>query len=1026
MFTAPPLLLSLALAKALGAPAPLAHDAWTPDNGLPQVSVQALLQDHRGYLWVGTQEGLARFDGLRFDVMDRRNTPQLTQHNITSLAESADHTLWVGTRGGGVLAIRGERVTRYGTSAGLLSETVTALAPSDQGLWVGTDRGLALLSEDKARVIGLGSTLGEVTDLLVRSDGSLLVAALTGFYSVRDGAMEPLTLGLSAEVHPLSVSETRSGDVWLGTSGDGAFRWSEAGVEPVAFATGHDLGTVYDVLEDRAGAVWVATLLQGVVRIDPDGERTPFGPVEGLTYPRVTSLLEDLEGSLWIGTYGGGLNRLRAAPFATLSTREGLANREVWCVYPDLNGDLWFGTEAGLSLYRDGAITPFPQQEEFAELTVMTLLRDQAGPLWVGTWGRGLRRVLPDGRVEAIEEGLPDQRIYHLAQAPDGAVWAATQGGLVRFDADGELQRFGADEGLPHVDTRQVLWDQRGRQWVATKGGLGLGLSGSFRELVPDGVLFPPHTAIHGMTLAPDGTLWVASAAGLLRLRDERWGMLSMADGLPDDTIHELVVDELGDLWCSTNRGVFRLDTADLDAFFRGELHAVTAEVFGRDDGMLSAECDGGSHPAGARSSDGRIWFPTIEGVVSISPDTIPRNEVPPPVLIEGVNADGRQLSLTGALVLPPGTRDLEIQYAGLSLIDSADVQFRYHLEGLDEEAHHAGARRVVHFANLGAGRYTFRVEARNSDGVWSAHPASLSFTILPHPTQTWWFRGLVLSVLTLIAWGAVHQWTEAARRRERELLRAVEERTAELREMAEQFEQLSVHDTLTGLYNRRYLLDTVGKALDIRVERCAKELAALRRRNQDKNNTMAVYMVDIDHFKQVNDTWGHDAGDAVLRQFAAVLQSCARADDIVARWGGEEFLVVLPRADGRCLGAFAERLRVLVERTDFVLPSGEIIHRTASLGFARSPLFADGPCLSLEQIAAAADLGLYHAKKGGRNRSVHIQAGHNPPQDAAHLGMALSRLEVALADGVLQIGPLECSDACCGAPERGSAPTKP
>jgi diguanylate cyclase (GGDEF)-like protein len=332
--------------------------------------------------------------------------------------------------------------------------------------------------------------------------------------------------------------------------------------------------------------------------------------------------------------------------------------------------------------------------------------------------------------------------------------------------------------------------------------------------------------------------------------------------------------------------------------------------------------------------------------------------------------------------VLPPGSRRCEIEYTALTFLGPERVQFRYQLEGLDPDWVHAGTRRTTYLTTLPPGAYTYRVTACNAAGVYSEEGASLTLIQRPHFYETVLFYTacIVGLILLMVAFFAIR--LRAAARREQELLAAVEDRTRELRELADELKDLTLIDPLTGLRNRRYLFETITPVMEELEERRAAQRAGEAGRTTDRaDEGMGVLILDLDHFKDVNDAWGHDAGDLVLQNVAHLLRDCVRPTDIAVRWGGEEFLVVLPRTQKLFLTQLAERIRARMAAFPFRLPDGPRLEQTCSVGVVGYPFFEKAEVdVSLNQLISLADMALYRAKEEGRNRVIHIQPGDRPP----------------------------------------------
>lgn len=989
------------------------HDVWDSDDGLPQISVQTITQTPDGYLWAGTQEGLVRFDGVAFRVFDKKNSPTIGHNNISALVVGPGGELWAGTNGGGLLCYQDGEFRAWTSADGLSSDVILSLALGEDGtVWIGTSVGLNTLRGGEIGEIRApaGRRLGGIESLLIdrggvvwagtRSAGVARVTGghaemLTGEHGLPDGAVYALHQGVD-------------GTVWIGSEA-GLSRWLHGALDRCHFAGPLASVTIKSIHEDRERSLWVGTEYDGLYRLR-DRELANIGVADGLPHHHVMSLFEDQEGSLWMGLLGGGLNRLRDAAFITIGTREGLTHDDVWTVCEDSAGQLWVGTEVGLNVLVDGRPSHFPEQSEFRNIAVMSALQDHRdGAMWFGTYGEGVSRVA-GGEITVFDagRGLANDNVLVLAQASDGAIWVGTVDGLSRIQRDA-VTSFGPEHGLPHTNIRVIHEDRGGTLWIGTEGGgLARWVDGAFQPVDLGAEIAPAQRVVYSIHEDQDGTLWFGTAGGLLRYRDGSTVAITSRQGLYNETIYRILDDGAGNLWMSCNKGIFRVSQEQLAAVADGELAAVESHTYGRAHGMKEAECNGGAQPAGARSRDGTLWFPTIAGVVTLDPAELKTNLVPPPLRIESVVADGASWDPSVEIVFPPGTRRFEFHYTAPTFLGPEQVRFRFQLGGLDRDWEEAGTRRAAYYPLLGPGSYEFRVTACNSDGVWNEEPAVFPFTVQPYFYETRLFQVLLLLGLLGAMASAFGLRIKQLRVREKTLEAAVRERTSQLHVLTEELRELSLRDPLTGLRNRRFLFERIADMKEhIDRQRDTDVHPRKNRRERRHADVLGVFLIDIDHFKRVNDELGHDAGDLVLRQFAGVLLDTVRADDIAVRWGGEEFLVVLPQADRHHLRIFAERLRRNVEAEEFLANADEPLHKTCSVGFAPYPFYDDEDAesdLSFEEIIRAADLGLYVAKDEGRNRVVLVSPGEKVPHGEEQRDQALSDPQWAEEQGYLKI----------------------
>jgi len=502
------------------------------------------------------------------------------------------------------------------------------------------------------------------------------------------------------------------------------------------------------------------------------------------------------------------------------------------------------------------------------------------------------------------------------------------------------------------------------------------------------------------------GALWMGTDGGLLRQRGGRIKAFTVADGLFDDRIYRILDDGAGRFWMSCNHGIFHVKKKAFDELEKGHIASLSSTSFGRRDGMVAQECNGGVQHAGWRASDGRLWFPTTKGVVVADPDAQEANRHAPPVTLEGFLTDDQAQDHHRYQVLQPGRQRFEFHYTAVEFLTPERVRYSYQLLGHDGDWIEARDQRAATYTNIDPGRYRFMVRA-STDGVrWSDEPASLEFNLKPSFTQTMGFRALLaLGIPTFVL---VLIWLREIqmRRRQEKLAAIIDERTRELREAAAECRELSLRDGLTGLRNRRFFWETITPLVqDISQQRVKLASGALDVRYGHGIDRLSIVMVDLDRFKAVNDTHGHDAGDALLRSFAELLKDCARTADIVVRWGGEEFLVLLPGTGRKGTTAFCERLRARTERQDFELPDGTQKRITCSAGHVSFPFYEEpGFELTLEQLVSLADLALYHAKHNGRNRCTCALPGSRKPTSREEASKILASHEEAASGGWLRL----------------------
>ncbi|WP_160174577.1 two-component regulator propeller domain-containing protein [Archangium violaceum] len=786
-----PRMLALAMVMALGTPSlaldparrvtQYSHDAWKDVEGLPQNSVYALAQTRDGYLWVATWEGLVRFDGLHFTVYDQRNTPELHDEYIEALAEDVTGTLWVGTARG-LVSYREGRFHRVELKPGPAEVEVGALTPATEGgMWVGTQDGLFLLRDGQPRRYGTGQGLPslKVRALLRDHAGVLWVGTERGLARLSGERVEPVRLpGAADRAAVRALLEGHDGSLWVGTE-VGLVRLQGERARLHTPRDGLPDDKVRALAEDRDGNLWVGTQEGGLTRLS-EGSFTVLGPREGLSGTGVLSLLEDREGSLWVGTTSGGLNRLRDTPFVPFGQPEGLEDELVSVVLEDRQGALWVGAHAGgLTRLKDGVLTRFGPAEGLPPGNLRALAEGQDGHLWVGTSAGAYRH---DGRSftrVGREQGLPDELLFSLFADSRGDVWFGTLTGLSRLH-EGTFTHFGPEQGGPEEPVVSITEDAEGTLWFGSFGGL-------YR--LPAGGTFTRYTTAEGLAgnrvvdvyADPRGGVWVGSSTGLTLVRGGRFTRFTTAQGLVDDAVFRVLEDAQGYLWMSCNRGISRVSRRELEEVADGQRTTVRPLLFDRRDGMRSAECSGGMFPSGWRTREGKLWFPTLRGLVWVDPAKMVVHRPLAQPRLEEVRVQGRPVPISGTLRLEPGQRDVEFHFTALSLGDSTRPPLRYRLVGHDEDWVDAEDRRAVSYTNLSPGGYRFMVTAANRDAVWTEPGPVVALTVIPRFHETLWFYALCALGVGALATGGYALRVGRLKRRERWLEARVDERTREL-----------------------------------------------------------------------------------------------------------------------------------------------------------------------------------------------------------------------------------------------------
>jgi len=785
-------------------------DVWQTSDGLPGNTVTAIQQTPDGYLWIGTLNGLARFDGIRFRIFGEAS--ELPNARVLALLAARDGTLWIGTEGDGLVQFRDGMFHALTRKDGLRGDTVTTLAEDGAGqIWVGTSAGLSCWREGRLAdpaALGWARELPMVATAVDTSNTLWVVAGNQLLTRVDDQPLARLTTPEPSSFSSVLAAEAgRSGMIWFGGANGYLGAVSNGLVHVFREQPGQLLEAVWALCETRNGDVWAGTANGGLRRLR-GGRFYSLTTQEGLSDNSVRCVFEDREGNLWVGTVGGGLNRVKPRKLTAFTTRDGLAHNVVMSLAEDANGALWIGSNCGgLTVRRNGVFSPFYANYLLDNECIWSLLPGRDSSLWVGTWGGGLFQ-LRGKEVKSFPVARPgnDDPVIALCEDGGDGLWVGTmQGGLKSFRGGRITDELPAGERLSHPVTA-LLRESGGRLWIGTGGG-GLRLRQGGRLTAFGRREGLPGDSVRTLHCDTNGVLWIGTGSGLARMTGGKLASFTRAHGLPDEVISQILPDDLGNLWFGCNQGIFRVAVREFEAVASGRASRVNAISYGRAEGMEGLECTGGFHPAGLKTRDGRLWFSTVKGLVMVDPAAISINETPPPVAIEEVVLDGRTVPLRPGWECGPDGQRLEFRFTALSLVAPERNHFKYRLEGLEKDWVEAGSQRAAGYAHLPPGPYEFRVIACNNDGVWNGGGAALRFSVLPHYWQTWWFRTLVcLALLGAVGWVVRLVSVQRLRRK----LRRLEEQHALEKERTRIAQD--IHDELGANLTRIALLTEVGQ----------------------------------------------------------------------------------------------------------------------------------------------------------------------------------------------------------------------
>ena len=730
------------------------HRIWQTQQGLPAGGILQIFQTRQGYLWLATQTGLVRFDGVRFQ--DAEDIIPGAPPNLwaRTALEDSQGRLWVGSNESGIYRLSPGAINQYTTAQGLPSNAIQCLVSGQGGtVWVCTDNGLARMDltqgEPRFQVVADAATENENVRAACRdASGQLWVGGDAARLAVEsNGRFTSLPLkGVSASSSVRAL--LCAGDtVWAGTS-DGLIRIQARGAEQRLFTVRDGLADdfVFSLAQGSAGAIWVGTR-NGFSRLR-NGGFDSFHPQDGLSQSTAMAMFEDREGTLWVGTKRG-LNQFVDGRGVPYTASEGLPSNEAGPVLEDHTGVVWAGTlDRGLARFDGQEFRSLSTRDGLASNTIFSLAEDTSGALWAGTQN-GLNQ-LRGGRVVqtyTVQRGLPGNSVRTLYQDHAGVLWAGTAKGLAFLHGS----RFEAAAGAPSESVIALSEDRDGRMVMATERGVYQATAGGFREIKFNGSSIRP---VNTLYRDPDGILWMGlNGGGLRMLEDSQISGFLTRDGLFDGEIYGIVRDDQDRLWMACSRGVFSVPRAELRQFAAGTIKKVTSAPYSPMDAQRVIEGQAGVTPVLSRTSDGRLWFSTIRGLLMLDPNHWQRETTAPPVVVENPIVNGRSESPDRIGQLPPGQKNIEFNYTGLAYYLPPRLRFRYMLEGFDRDWIDAGNRREAFYTNLPPGSFRFRVTACNADNVCNEQGATVPFFLAPHLYQRSWFWPSIVAAIAALGW---------------------------------------------------------------------------------------------------------------------------------------------------------------------------------------------------------------------------------------------------------------------------------
>ncbi|MGB2870220.1 MAG: two-component regulator propeller domain-containing protein, partial [Bacteroidota bacterium] len=767
---------------------------WNVEDGLPQSTVRCIAQTHDGYLWVGTWNGLARFDGVKMTVFNALNTPNL-HPSISAIYEDRQYRLWIGTDGGGLLQYRGNEFVRFDSTAGISATIICSMDEDSAGrMWFATENGVFVCAGNRilhfTQHDGLPQKLAN--QVLSAPDGSMYLQFVGPTLHVRLSEDSLLILDKPFSTGGYRFDIDRSGALWIGEKGKGLVRRTGL-VEQLDSRFKH----VYpkEVFIPRNQEVWILTPKGPYVLNNNRIEH--FQTIDGIDCSSITCVFEDREGILWIAVEGSGLLRLRKKQVQTFTTADGLETNEVMCGMEDRAGNIWMGTWLGglsrNSTDRPGTFRPVPPLVNGTSIITVCEARD--GTVWVGTWAGGVYTIKGGQVKRFLGKGLDENTsIRQIINDTSGGVWIATIYGMVGYYRGAEQKTWDSKNGLTGSMINSILMTRSGDLWVGTDGGGVARFSNGHVSILntSDGVIDDfAHIGIEDR----DGSVWLTSKRGLQRWRDGKFSSITAKQGFDDDPA-QFIQDDDGDYWIAGTHGIHRIRHDDLNAAADGVLSTLSYLTIGTADGMPVEESSGGNNQHVWKTRDGALWFSTTHGAVRFDPRIVASNPVPPGVIIEQVQVEHHPVVIDTLIVLHPQETKIEFHYTGINFAAPEQLRFRYKLQEFDPDWRDVGKERFAQYTNLDPGTYTFRVKAVNNAGVWNERGATLAIKVLPAFWQTWWFRAL--AVLIFFTSGPmIYVYRVRQLKREQENQREFSRRLIQSQEQERQRIANELHDSL-------------------------------------------------------------------------------------------------------------------------------------------------------------------------------------------------------------------------------------
>lgn len=930
------------------------YHTWSVESGLPQVTVNALQKDHKGFMWVGTENGLARFDGLQFEVFDTGNTPQLQSNWIRQLLAAPDgDTLWIATLKG-LVRYSNNNFETIKSSEKIGS--INVLAQDNRGtLWIGGDQLWSLID---GRLIKESRWQGEVVAIAVHDENIFIADRSNTIHRLHDHELNAYVLPLANKTVLVTGLAWHADRLWVAT--DRGLYFSEPnGSTLIPFsASGLDDDTfnepIHAISNSVSGNLWIANE-QSIYLLRNGRYQGKLDKHQDSTLTTLKTIYPDDNDGFWVGSLTSGLRHYWSQPTQQLDHRQGLLEAYTWSFWQDSDA-LLVGTNSGVYRFKQEHFEPYIDAEKLPGGVAYSLLRDRQKNLWVGT-RQALVRFDLNGQNPKTFQDLHGLQINGLLESKAGHIYVASSAGLFQLHQQSFQPVQPQQLGSLHV--RFLLQDNAGDIWIGTQSGLWQ-KKGEKIENSTDPFL--RNAFITCITQLNDGRLIIGTYQdGIFIQRGDEWQHITTAQGLPANGLTFIEQHDQW-LWVLYQEGIYRIETQSLTANVPEVKTDMVLHDLGDQPGSSRHRCCNGAGNGKGLIQGNWLWAPSLAGVKRV--DLRQTLFATPNAFIKNITAGPEHLIDIKKVPVRLSSRDITVQYGAIDYQAAKLLRFRYRLMPYQQEWVDAAQRLSAFYTNLPPGNFRFEVQAKHTLGRWGS-VGTLKIETPEQFVESWTFKTLVALVFLALVAATLRWRTYRLNLQRTQLQEIVTLRTRELQEANSKLANLnqvlheaSVTDALTGLRNRRFIQEQIPNLI-----------ARLNRIRQIRGTDWVTgfFLIDLDHFKNINDKYGHDMGDSALVNSTKQLNKVIRQEDYLLRWGGEEFLLLVPEVHIDQIPLIAERLRTAVLQTANDLLIEETI--SASIGYACLPMTnTDQPIESWRSTLAIADFALYQAKAAGRN----------------------------------------------------------